>query len=464
MTVPEILILAFSAAACVFALTALIVVCVKAGKSDKAGLPDEIVDNIGDAVNLVNANTRSEVGAAKEVVVTAFSTANTATVTALDAQLKTFGDSIRDFKGDVSRALEDMRRLLRENEESVRTTFAGNLEQVRKEFKESVEDIRRSVSENLKSVRDDNEKQLTEMRKTVEEKLAETLDTRVKNAFEQVNKSLESVQRSFGEMRELTGSVHNLTRVFANVKARGNWGEVSLESLLDQILTPDQYEKQFMVARSESTRVDFAIVMPGQGGEKVYLPIDAKFPVSDYENLITASERGDAQAVAVARKQLLERVRQEAQSINAKYVKPPKTTNFALLYVPNEGLFAEIIRDGALVADLQAKYRVSVCGPTTVTALLNSLQMGFTSLKIQKKSAEIIKQMSGIRADFAKFTELLGTVRSRAEKVIGAIDDLDKRNDLIGRRLKKVGEIDGGEVALLEVAAGTDGDDGEGGE
>ena len=302
------------------------------------------------------------------------------------------------------------------------------------------------------------------MRKTVEEKLAETLDTRVKNAFEQVNKSLESVQRSFGEMRELTGSVHNLTRVFANVKARGNWGEVSLESLLDQILTPDQYEKQFMIARSESTRVDFAIVMPGQGGEKVYLPIDAKFPVADYENLIEASEKGDAQAVAAARKMLFERVRQEAQSINAKYVKPPKTTNFALLYVPNEGLFAEIIRDGALVADLQAKYRVSVCGPTTVTALLNSLQMGFTSLKIQKKSAEIIKQMSGIRADFAKFTELLGTVRSRAEKVIGAIDDLDKRNDLIGRRLKKVGEIDGGEVALLEVAASSDTRDGEDGE
>lgn len=462
MTLPEILTIAFSAAACVFALVALVIVCLK--KTDNSKGSEEIVDNIGDAVNLINANTRGEVGAAKDVVVTAFSTANTATVTALDAQLKTFGDSIRDFKGDVSRALEDMRRMLRENEESVRTTFAGNLEQVRKEFKESVEDIRKSVSDNLKSVRDDNEKQLSEMRKTVEEKLAETLDTRVKNAFEQVNKSLESVQRSFGEMRELTGSVHNLTRVFANVKARGNWGEVSLESLLDQILTPDQYEKQFMIARSESTRVDFAIVMPGQGGEKVYLPIDAKFPVVDYENLIEASEKGDAQAVAAARKMLFERVRQEAQSINAKYVKPPKTTNFALLYVPNEGLFAEIIRDGALVADLQAKYRVSVCGPTTVTALLNSLQMGFTSLKIQKKSAEIIKQMSGIRADFAKFTELLGTVRSRAEKVIGAIDDLDKRNDLIGRRLKKVGEIDGGEVALLEVAASSDTRDGEDGE
>ena len=462
MTLPEILTIAFSAAACVFALVALVIVCLK--KTDNSKGSEEIVDNIGDAVNLINANTRGEVGAAKDVVVTTFSTANTATVTALDAQLKTFGDSIRDFKGDVSRALEDMRRMLRENEESVRTTFAGNLEQVRKEFKESVEDIRKSVSDNLKSVRDDNEKQLSEMRKTVEEKLAETLDTRVKNAFEQVNKSLESVQRSFGEMRELTGSVHNLTRVFANVKARGNWGEVSLESLLDQILTPDQYEKQFMIARSESTRVDFAIVMPGQGGEKVYLPIDAKFPVADYENLIAASEKGDAQAVAAARKMLFERVRQEAQSINAKYVKPPKTTNFALLYVPNEGLFAEIIRDGALVADLQAKYRVSVCGPTTVTALLNSLQMGFTSLKIQKKSAEIIKQMSGIRADFAKFTELLGTVRSRAEKVIGAIDDLDKRNDLIGRRLKKVGEIDGGEVALLEVAASSDTRDGEDGE
>ena len=460
MTLPEILILAFSATACVFSLIAVILVCVK--KSGQAGGDTEqIVDNIGDAVNLINDNVRKETSQAKDVVVTAFSTANSATVTSLDTQLKGFGDKIKDFREDVSRALDDMRRLLRENEEGTRNTFSSNLEQVRKEFKQSVDDMRKSVADDLKSVREDNEKQLTEMRKTVEEKLAETLDTRVKNAFEQVNKSLESVQRSFGEMKELTGSVNNLTRVFANVKARGNWGEVSLESLLDQILTPDQYEKQFMIARSENTRVDFAIIMPGQGGEKVYLPIDAKFPITDYENLIAASERGDQAAVALAKKQLADRVRQEAQSINNKYVKPPRTTNFAMLYVPNEGLFAEIIRDGALVADLQAKYRVSVCGPTTVTALLNSLQMGFTSLKIQKKSAEIIKQMSGIRADFAKFTDLLGTVRSRAEKVIGAIDELDKRNDMIGKRLKKVGEIDGGEVALLEVAAtgDTEGDE-----
>lgn len=460
MTLPEILILAFSAAACVFSLIAVILACAK--KSGQVGGDTEqIVDNIGDAVNLINDNVRKETSQAKDVVVTAFSTANSATVTSLDTQLKGFGDKIKDFREDVSRALDDMRRLLRENEEGTRNTFSGNLEQVRKEFKQSVDDMRKSVADDLKSVREDNEKQLTEMRKTVEEKLAETLDTRVKNAFEQVNKSLESVQRSFGEMKELTGSVNNLTRVFANVKARGNWGEVSLESLLDQILTPDQYEKQFMIARSENTRVDFAIIMPGQGGEKVYLPIDAKFPITDYENLIAASERGDQAAVALAKKQLADRVRQEAQSINNKYVKPPRTTNFAMLYVPNEGLFAEIIRDGALVADLQAKYRVSVCGPTTVTALLNSLQMGFTSLKIQKKSAEIIKQMSGIRADFAKFTDLLGTVRSRAEKVIGAIDELNKRNDMIGKRLKKVGEIDGGEVALLEVAAtgDTEGDE-----
>ncbi len=460
MTLPEILILAFSAAACVFSLIAVILVFVKKS-GQTGGDTEQIVDNIGDAVNLINDNVRKETSQAKDVVVTAFSTANSATVTSLDTQLKGFGDKIKDFREDVSRALDDMRRLLRENEEGTRNTFSSNLEQVRKEFKQSVDDMRKSVADDLKSVREDNEKQLTEMRKTVEEKLAETLDTRVKNAFEQVNKSLESVQRSFGEMKELTGSVNNLTRVFANVKARGNWGEVSLESLLDQILTPDQYEKQFMIARSENTRVDFAIIMPGQGGEKVYLPIDAKFPITDYENLIAASERGDQAAVALAKKQLADRVRQEAQSINNKYVKPPRTTNFAMLYVPNEGLFAEIIRDGALVADLQSKYRVSVCGPTTVTALLNSLQMGFTSLKIQKKSAEIIKQMSGIRADFAKFTDLLGTVRSRAEKVIGAIDELDKRNDMIGKRLKKVGEIDGGEVALLEVAAtgDTEGDE-----
>ena len=460
MTTPEIIITVLSAAACLFAVAAFVTTLIKK-KGDDNSDTEQIVDNIGDAVNLINDNTRKEAAAAKDVIVTSFSAANSATVTSLDTQLKNFGDKIKEFREEVGRNLDETRRLLRENEDATRTAFNNNLEQVRKEFKTSVDDMRKSVADDLKSVREDNAKQLSEMRKTVEEKLAETLDTRVKNAFEQVNKSLESVQRSFGEMKELTGSVHNLTRVFANVKARGNWGEVSLESLLDQILTPEQYEKQFLVSRSENTRVDFAIVMPGQGGEKVYLPIDAKFPITDYENLIEASERVDSAGVAAARKQLVERVRQEAQSINAKYVKPPKTTNFALLYVPNEGLFAEIIKDGALVADLQVKYRVSVCGPTTVTALLNSLQMGFTSLKIQKKSAEIIKQMSGIRADFAKFTELLGTVRQRAERVIGAIDDLDKRNAMIDKRLKKVGEIDGGEVALLEVAASRDGEDAE---
>lgn len=460
MTVAEILTVAFSAAACLLALVAVIVVIIK--KKDKDAInTDDIVDNIGDAVSMIKESVEKETKQAKDTVVTSFSAANSATVTSLDTQLKGFGDKIKDFKDDVSRALDDMRRLLRENEEATRTTFGNNLEQVRKEFKTSVDDMRKSVADDLKSVREDNQRQLTEIRKTVEEKLAETLDTRVKNAFEQINKSLESVQRSFGEMKELTGSVNNLTRVFANVKARGNWGEVSLESLLDQILTPEQYEKQFLIARADNTRVDFAIVMPGQGGEKVYLPIDAKFPITDYENLINASEKGDTAGVAAARKQLVDRVKQEAQSINAKYVRPPKTTNFALLYVPNEGLFAEIIRDGALVADLQSKWRVSVCGPTTVTALLNSLQMGFTSLKIQKKSAEIIKQMSGIRADFAGFTDLIVKVRNHAEKVIGAIDNLDKKNTAINKHLKKVGEIEGGEVALLEVAATNDGEDAE---
>ena len=288
---------------------------------------------------------------------------------------------------------------------------------------------------------------------TVDEKLSETLDKRVQNAFKLVSDRLDSVQKGFGEMQQLTAKVGDLNRIFADVKKRGNWGEVALQSLFEQILSPEQYEVQFRVSPRSQEAVDFAVVLPGQTGESVYLPIDAKFPLEDYSHLVDASEEGDKVAVELARKRLLDRVKSEAKSIAAKYIKPPRTTNFAVMYVPSEGLYAEIMREGAFVGDLQAQCGVTVCGPSTVVALLNSLQVGFTTLKIQKQSGEMLKLMVKVKRDFGKFTELIHTVKVRAESVVKAVDDIDFRNQQIVRKLDKFEDI---EPQLPEAAASVD--------
>ena len=332
----------------------------------------------------------------------------------------------------------------------------GDLErqfaEIRKDLTQNVDRMRADMQARLKEVREDNEKQLDKMRATVDEKLSETLEKRVQDAFKQVSERLDSVQKGFGEMKELTASVGNLNRIFSNVKTRGNWGEVSLQSLLEQILAPEQYKTQFCVSPRSREAVDFAVAMPGQAGEEVYLPIDAKFPLEDYYRLLDASDAGDKAAVELARKALRDRVKSEARSINEKYIKVPRTTNFAVLYVPNEGLYAEILRDGSFASDLQTQYRVTVCGPTTISALLNSLQVGFTTLKIQKKSGEIIKLMQAVRTDFTKFTGLIDTIRTRAQGVVKAVDDIDKRNQLLTKKLDKLGD-DMPEGYIAEEAA-----------
>lgn len=360
----------------------------------------------------------------------------------------------------LARNLDAVRADFKSGVTEMRTDTGAQLTAIRKELTENVDRMRSDMQARLKDVREDNEKQLDKMRATVEEKLSETLDKRVQDAFRQVSDRLDSVQKGFGEMKELTANVGNLNRIFSNVKTRGNWGEVSLQSLLEQILAPEQYRMQFQMPRSREA-VDFAIVMPGQAGEEVYLPIDAKFPLEDYYRLLEAGENGDKTAVEMARKALRERVKTEARSINEKYIKVPVTTNFAVLYVPNEGLYAEILRDGSFASDLQTKYRVTVCGPTTVSALLNSLQVGFTTLKIQKKSGEIIKLMQAVRADFGKFTALIDKIKDRAQGVVNVVDDIEKRNRIITRKLEKLGDdmpeqalAEGGGAALSDSSEG----------
>ncbi|MBR4800374.1 MAG: DNA recombination protein RmuC [Clostridia bacterium] len=321
---------------------------------------------------------------------------------------------------------------------------------------ESLKKVAEANAKSLAEVKADNQAQLEKMRETVDEKLSSTLEKRFNQSFEMVNKRLEEINRTFGELQSLQSGVNDLNKIFKNVKTRGTWGEVALDSLLSQILTSEQYDKQVRLTRGSDDAVDFVIRMPGKGDGEVLLPIDAKFPMEDYARLVEASEAADADGIEQAVKALANRVKQEAMSIRDKYVKPPKTTDFAIMYLPTEGLYAEIIKREGLVEDVQNKYRIVICGPTTIAALLNSLQMGFKSVAIEKRSAEISKLLRSFVADFEKFTTLLRKTGDNLSRVQTTLGDAEKRTDMIRQKLDKVSKLSGGEEDgqdMLEPAA-----------
>ena len=413
-------------------------------------------DNLNEVKNIINEHTTRE----KDSILTAFNASNSTLILMLEKYMNSFKQTLdenlnttkeqlneireemqlatRQMSANTTDALEKMQDKTEKSLTNLKDDTGKSLDRMNDEIKTSLKDMREDNQKQLLGVKQDNEKQLEKMRETVDEKLSSTLDKRIQNAFEIVNDRLDKVQRGFGEMQDLSTKVTNLNKMFANVKTRGGWGEVALESLLDQILAPEQYAKQFRLSRSSQEAVDFVIVMPGQGDEKVYLPIDSKFPLDKYIRLVEASEEGDAEKVEIARKSLVDEVKREARSISSKYIKVPTTTNFAVMYVPTEGLYAEIAKDSALTSQLQNDFNVTVCGPTTVTALLNSLQVGFTTLKIQKRSGDIVKELNKFRKDFVKYTELIGKVKKNATTVVTTIEDVEKRNDMINQRLSKV--------------------------
>lgn len=458
MSTAEILTIVFAAVAAVSGIAAIVIALMK--RSASGGVFD------GRALREEQRRDKEDIIHEVDFVRKAISESNTQSNTAVTNMLGAYLDSAEKKTNGLieymGKAMQQLAQAEKENADKTDEVVGKNLEAVKTEFKTGVADMRGDLGkqfteirqelaqqvdrmrgemrERLSEVRADNEKQLEKMRATVDEKLSETLNTRIQAAFQQVSERLDSVQKGFGEMRELTSSVGNLNRIFSNVKTRGNWGEVSLQSLLEQILAPEQYKTQFYVTPRSREAVDFAIVMPGQAGEEVYLPIDAKFPLEDYYRLLDASDDGDKAAVELARKALRDRVKSEARSINEKYIKVPRTTNFAVLYVPNEGLYAEILRDGSFASDLQTQYRVTVCGPTTISALLNSLQVGFTTLRIQKKSGEIIKLMQAVRTDFSRFTGLIDKIKKQAQTVVNTVEDIDNRNRILTKKLDKLGD------------------------
>ncbi len=318
------------------------------------------------------------------------------------------------------------------------TSVNAQLDKLKDDIARSLADVRTAMAQSMKEVREDNAKQLDKMRETVDEKLSSTLEQRFNNSFKIVNDRLEEINRTFSELQNLQTGVRDLNNIFKNVKTRGTWGEVALDSLLSQILAPTQYDRQVRITRGSDDAVDFAIKMPGKGDGEVLLPIDAKFPVEDYERLVTASQNADPVAVEAAGKALANRIKQEAMSIRDKYIKPPKTTDFAIMYLPTEGLYAEMIKRDGLIAELQNKHRIVVCGPTTIAALLNSLQMGFKSVAIEKRSTEIGKLLQSFIVDFGKFSKLLQQTGDKLSAVQSTLANAEKRTEIIQKKLDKV--------------------------
>lgn len=339
-------------------------------------------------------------------------------------------------------------------------TFARELGRFSLGMDERFERLKAGVEGRLSAIQTDNASKLEEMRRTVDEKLHATLEQRLGESFKLVSERLEQVHRGLGEMQTLAAGVGDLKRVLTNVKTRGTWGEVQLANLLEQVLTADQYGTNVAVRPDSTERVDFAIRLPGKGdGALVWLPIDAKFPIEDYQRLIEAQEHGEVAAVEEASRALEIRLKAEAKSIREKYVQPPHTTDFAILYLPIEGLYAEALRRPGLAEALQRDWRVSLAGPTTLAAMLNSLQMGFRTLAIEQRSAEVWAVLGAVKAEFGKFGEALAHTRKKLEEASSSIGKAETRTRVLSRKLKEVEALPVSDAQLLIGTAEFDGDD-----
>ena len=350
-------------------------------------------------------------------------------------QIDAFSRQLAELTAANERRLQDLR-------DTVDAKLRETREDARLGREENAATLRRfgdTLGERFEAIRKDNVEQLERMRATVDEKLHATLETRLGESFKQVADRLEQVHKGLGEMQALAAGVGDLKRVLTNVKSRGTWGEVQLEALLEQTLTREQYEKNVATKPGSRDRVEFAIRLPGREGQsQVWLPVDSKFPVEDYERLVQAADRADPQAVEEASKALETRLKNEARSIRDKYVDPPATTDFAILFLPTEGLYAEALRRPGLADALQHDYRVSLAGPTTLSALLNSLQMGFRTLAIEKRSSEVWMVLGAVKTEFGKFGEVLAATKKQLQTVTNTIEQAETRTRQMERRLKGV--------------------------
>ena len=308
---------------------------------------------------------------------------------------------------------------------------------------EQLNQISRTLSENVSALREENSKKLDEMRQVVDEKLHQTLEKRLSESFRLVSTQLETVARGLGEMRQLASGVGDLKKVLTNVKTRGIWGEVQLGALLRQMLTDRQYEENAEVVPGSGRRVEYAVLLPGHDDQRVCLPIDSKFPMEPYERLLSASAEGGQDEVRLAEKALADAVLTEAKRIAGKYIEPPHTTDFAVMFLPTEGLYAEVLRNSALAETMQTRYHILPAGPTTLTALLSSLQVGFRTLQVEERSAEVWKMLSLLRTDFARFSDLLAQTQNRLRQAAESLDKAALKTKTIETHLRRAEEAPG---------------------
>jgi len=352
-------------------------------------------------------------------------------------------------------AQERGERMLRNEMSRGREENSSAAKTQREELSNSLEGLRSIVDQRLRELQEDNSRQIDKMRATVDEKLQGTLEKRLGESFKLVSDRLEQVHQGLGAMRQLASDVGGLQKVLSNVKMRGGWGEVQLGALLEQVLTSDQYSRNVKVRPDTGEYVDFAIRLPGdENGAPVWLPIDAKFPTEDYQRLLTAQEQGNVPAIEEAAKSLETQIKKSAKDICQKYISPPKTTDFALMFLPTEGLYAEAIRRVGLVEQVQRDCRVVLTGPTTLAALLNSLQMGFRTLAIQKRSGEVWNLLAAVKTEFGKFGEALASVKDKLDQASRKIDDVDVRSRAITKKLQKVEELPSNPQPLLKNLLG----------
>ncbi len=357
--------------------------------------------------------------------------------------------SIKGQFESIEKNQERTERIVREdiskNREELRTSLSSFSETNEKKL----ENVREVVERQLRLLQEDNSQKLEKMRETVDEKLHSTLEKRLGESFQAVSERLEKVHQGLGEMQTLASGVGDLKKVLTNVKTRGTWGEIQLGNLLEQILTADQYEKNIPTKKGSNDPVEFAIKLPGRKDEVVYIPIDAKFPKEDYERLLQAQDDGDVVSVEESGKAIESRIKLEAKKIRDKYIDPPHTTDFAILYLPIEGLYAEVLRRPGLFDQLQRDFRVTISGPTTITAVLNALQMGFRTLAVEKRASEVWILLGMVKTEFGKFGTILEKTHEKIKQAGDNIEAAARKSRTIERKLRKVEELPATKEAIL---------------
>lgn len=348
----------------------------------------------------------------------------------LETRLKTLEDLLRNAEKS-SAALQGRQDILAQSVETSLSRLQTQQADAAMQTEQKLEQLRRSMTESLNHMQTASQLQLDGIRRTVDEKLQETLDRKLSESFQQVSQRLEAVYKGLGEMQSLAAGVGDLKKVLSNVKTRGILGEIQLGAILEQILSPEQYAANVATKKGSQANVEYAVRLPGSDGRPVWLPVDAKFPLDAYQQLLDAYDAADPALVDSAKKMLFQRVKGFAKEVHAKYIDPPNTTDFAILFIPTEGLYAELIR-GGMAETLQRDYQVTLAGPTTMSALLNSLQMGFRTLAIQKRSGEVWKVLGAVKTEFNTFASVLESTQKRLAQ---AGDDLDK---LVGVRTRKI--------------------------